>query len=85
MLNSHIKMDPLNDKYRLINGFWKVNELPEEKSKEDFFLKLFYVIFLSETWHREDSADKMLHPHGCLYENVSRINKKWKLEHLRGF
>ena len=44
-------MDPLNDKYRLINGFWKVNELPEEKSKEDFFLKLFYVIFLSETWH----------------------------------
>ena len=64
MLSNHIKMDPLNDKYGLKIGFWDVNRLPEEKSKEDFFLKqiqLFDIIFLSEAWHREDSADKMLH------------------------
>ena len=33
-------------------GFWNVNGLPEEKSKEDFFWKqiqLFEIIFLSET------------------------------------
>ena len=81
MSNNQIKMDPLNEKSGLKVGFWNVNGLPEEKSKEDFFLKqiqLFDIIFLSETWHREDSADKMLHPHGYLYENVYRKNKKRK-------
>ena len=74
-------MDPLNDKSGLKVAFWNVNGLPEEKFKEDFFLKqiqLLDIIFLPETWHREDSADKMLHPHGYLYENVYRKNKKRK-------
>ena len=64
MSNNHIKMDPINDKYGLKIGFWDVNSLPEENSKEDFFLKqiqFFDIILLSEAWHREDSADKMLH------------------------
>ena len=67
-------MDPLNDKSGLKVGFWNVNGLSGEKSTEDFYLKqiLFDIIFLSETWYREDSADKMLHPHGYLYENVYR-------------
>ena len=39
---------------------------------------MFDIIFLSETWHREDSADRMLHPHGYLYENACRKNKKRK-------
>ena len=81
MSNNPIKMDPLNDKYGLKVGFWNVNGLPKEKPKEVFFLKqiqLFDIILLSETWHREDSADKMLHPHGYLYENVYRKNKKRK-------
>ena len=34
-------MDPLNDRSGLKNGFWNVNGLPEEKCKEDFFLKQF--------------------------------------------
>ena len=33
-------------------------------------------MFLSETWHREDSTNKMLHPHGYLYENVYRKKKR---------
>ena len=52
MPNNHIKKDPLNHKSGLKVGFWKINELPEEKSKEDFFLKqnqLFDIMFLSET------------------------------------
>ena len=67
MSNNQIKMDALNDNSGLKVGFWNVNWLPEEKSKEDFFLKLiqlFDIIFLSITWHREDSADKMLYRHG---------------------
>ena len=51
MSNNHIKMDPINDKYGLKIGFWDVNSLPEENSKEDFFLKqiqLFDIILLSE-------------------------------------
>ena len=62
-------------------GFWNVNGLPEENFKEDFFLKqfqLFAIIFLSETWHWENSANKMHQPHGHLYENVDRKNKKRK-------
>ena len=54
-------MDPLNDKSGLKVGFWNVNRRPEEKSKEEFFLKqiqLFDIIFLTKTWHREDSAKK---------------------------
>ena len=39
MSNNHAKMDPLNDKSGLKVGFWNVNGLSEEKSKEDFFLK----------------------------------------------
>ena len=34
-------MDPLNDKSGLKIGFWNVNGLPKETSKEDFFLKQF--------------------------------------------
>ena len=34
-------MDPLNDKSGLEIGFWNVNGLPKEMSKEDFFLKQF--------------------------------------------
>ena len=69
-------------------GFWNVYGLPEEKLKEDFFLKqiqLFGIIFLSETWHREDSADKMLHPHGYLYEDIYRKNEKRKGRTSGGF
>ena len=32
-------MNPRNDKSGLKVGLWNVNVLPEEKSKEDFFLK----------------------------------------------
>ena len=49
MSNNQIKMDPLNGNSGLKVGFWNVNWLPEEKSKEDFFLKqiqLFDIIFL---------------------------------------
>ena len=52
MQNNHIKKDPLNDKSELKVDFWKINELPEEKSREVFFLKqnqLFDIIFLLET------------------------------------
>ena len=41
MSNDHIKMDPLNDRSGFKVGFWNVNGLPEEKSKEYFFLKQF--------------------------------------------
>ena len=44
--------------------------------KKQFWL--FSIILLSKTWRREDSADEMLHPHGYLYENVYRKNKKRK-------
>ena len=55
---------------------------------EDFFLKqiqLFDIILLSETCRMEDSADKMFHPHGYLYENAYRKNKKRKGRTSRGF
>ena len=74
-------MDPLNDNSGLKLGVWNVNRLFEEKSKGYFFLKqiqLFDIILLSETWYMKDSADKMLHQHGYLYENVYRKNKKRK-------
>ena len=32
-------MNPLNDKSGLKVGFWNVNRRPEEKSKQEFFLK----------------------------------------------
>ena len=38
-------MDPLNDRSGFKVRFWNVNGLPEEKSKEYFFLKQF--IFLT--------------------------------------
>ena len=41
MPNDHIKVDPLNDRSGLKDGFWNVNGLPEEKCKEEFFLKQF--------------------------------------------
>ena len=41
MSNDHIKMDPLNYRSGFKVGFWNVNGLPEEKSKEYFFLKQF--------------------------------------------
>ena len=41
MSNDHIKIDPSNDISGLKDGFWNVNGLPEEKSKEDFLLKQF--------------------------------------------
>ena len=88
MPNNHIKMDPLNVKFGLKVGFWNVNGLPEEKSKEEFFLKqvqLFDIIFLSETWNREDSADKILHPHGYLMKTYTEKIKNGKEEHLWGF
>ena len=81
-------MDPLNDESGLKVGFWNINGLPEEKSEEDFFLKqlqLCDIIFLSETWHRENSADKMFGSHGCLYGNVYRKIKNGKEENLEGF
>ena len=79
--NNHIKVDPLNDNSGLIVGFWKVNRLSEGKSWVDFFLKqiqLFDIIFLSETWLRENPANKILHPHEYLYENVCIKNKNGK-------
>ena len=66
-------MDPLNDKSGLKVGFWNVNRRPEEKSKQEFFLKqiqLFDIIFLTETWHREDSAKKKM-----LRKNIKRKGK----------
>ena len=41
MSNDHIKVNPLNDRSGLKDGFWNVNGLPEEKYKEEFFLKQF--------------------------------------------
>ena len=80
MQNNQIEMDPLNNKCGLKVDFWHVNRLPEEKFKEDFLkqIQLFDIIFLSEMWHREDSAYKMLHLHGYLHKKVHRKNKKRK-------
>ena len=80
-------MDPINDKYGLKFDFWDVNSLPEENSKEDFFLKqiqLFDIILLSEAWHREDSADKMLHLDTIMKINTEKI-KNGKEERLGVF
>ena len=55
-------------------GYWRKVQgrfLPETNS-------VVWNNILIKTWHREDSADKMLHPLGYLFENVYRKNKKRK-------
>ena len=86
MPNNQIKIDPLNEKSGLKVGFWNVNGLPEEKSKEDFFLKqtqLFDIIFLSETWHRKQI--KYSTHMGTFMKTYTEKIKKGKEEHLGGF
>ena len=81
-------MDPLNEKSGLKVGFWNANGLPEEKSKEYFFLKqiqLFDIIFLLETWHREDSADKCYTRMDTFVKTYTAKKENGKDEHLGGF
>ena len=72
-------MDYLINNTGMKVGFWNVNGLTKEKSSECSFqqkVQLFNIIFLSETWHGEGSADKLRQPPGYLSDSVYRKKKK---------
>ena len=74
-------MDFENKNLGLSIGFWNINGLSEEKSKNDIYQKYinkFDIIFLSETCKSETSINKLQHPAGYLHVSICRKTKNKK-------
>ena len=74
-------MDFKSNNLGLSIGFWNVNGLSEEKSKNGIrqrYINKFDIIFLSETWKSETSINKLQHPVGYLHVSIWRKTKNKK-------
>ena len=75
-------MDFENKNLGLSIGFWNINGLLEEKSKNDIYQKYinkFDIIFLSETCKSETSINKLQHPASYLHVSIC-----WKTRNKKG-